>query len=120
MNFTMCAFTKTGNRFFKAMGTKGDITADMSSNKIRIRLFDQPEEEVVDVALMQDDFQGHGGGDSCIIADFLDMLINETEATERTTTLPNSMESHFLCLAIEESRKNGGKVVEMDKFRNRK
>ena len=118
MNFTMCAFTKSGNRFFKAMGTKGEIEGDMVSNKIRVRVFGQPE-EIVDVSLMQDDFQGHGGGDSGIVADFLEMLINETDATERTTTLPNSMESHFLCLAVEESRLNGGKVVEMDEFRNR-
>ena len=118
MNFTMCAFTATGNRFFKAMGTKGEIEGDMVSNKIRVRVFGQPE-EIVDVSLMQDDFQGHGGGDSGIVADFLEMLINETDATERTTTLPNSMESHFLCLAVEESRLNGGKVVEMDEFRNR-
>lgn len=119
MSFTMCAFTQDCYRYFKAMGTKGEIEADMKSNKIHIRVFGQPE-EIIDVGLLADDLKGHGGGDSGIIRDFLEMLINETEATERTTTLPNSMESHFIALAAEESRLNGGKCIDMDEFRSRK
>lgn len=119
MSFTMCAFTQDCYRYFKAMGTKGEIEADMKSNKIHIRVFGQPE-EIIDVGLLADDLKGHGGGDSGIIRDFLEMLINETEATERTTTLPNSMESHFIALAAEESRLNGGKCIDMNEFRSRK
>ena len=82
MSFTMCAFTEKCYRYFKAMGTNGEIEADMLSNKIHVRVFGEPE-EIIDVKLLANDLKGHGGGDSGIVNDFLDMLINETEATEQ-------------------------------------
>ena len=119
MSFTMCAFTEKCYRYFKAMGTNGEIEADMLSNKIHVRVFGEPE-EVIDVKLLANDLKGHGGGDSGIVNDFLDMLINETEATERTTTLEHSLESHFMALAAEESRLRGGELINMDAFKNGK
>ena len=119
MSFTMCAFTEKCYRYFKAMGTNGEIEADMLSNKIHVRVFGEPE-EIIDVKLLANDLKGHGGGDSGIVNDFLDMLINETEATERTTTLEHSLESHFMALADEESRLRGGELINMDAFKNGK
>ena len=119
ISFTMCAFTESCYRYFKAMGTKGEIEADMISNVIHIREFGKPE-EVIDVGALASDLKGHGGGDSGIVSDFLEMLLNGSEATERTTTLENSMESHFIALAAEESRLNGGKVIELESFKNGK
>lgn len=119
ISFTMCAFTESCYRYFKAMGTKGEIEADMISNVIHIREFGKPE-EVIDVGKLASDLKGHGGGDSGIVSDFLEMLLNGSEATERTTTLENSMESHFIALAAEESRLNGGKVIELESIKNGK
>ena len=119
MSFTMCAFTEKCYRYFKAMGTNGEIEADMLSNKIHVRVFGEPE-EIIDVKLLANDLKGHGGGDSGIVNDFLDMLINETEATERTTTLEHSLESHFMALAAEDSRLRGGELINMDAFKNGK
>lgn len=116
ISFTMCAFTENCYRYFKAMGTKGEIEADMQSNLIRVREFGK-DEEVIDIGTLTTDLKGHGGGDSGIVSDFLDMLLNDTEATERTTTLPHSMESHFIALAAEESRLHGGKSVDLEKFK---
>lgn len=116
ISFTMCAFTQDCYRTFKAMGTKGEIEADMKSNIIRVRRFGQGE-ETIDVGALADDLKGHGGGDSGIIGDFLDMLLNDKEATGRTTTLENSMESHFMALAAEESRLHGGALVELEAFK---
>ncbi len=116
ISFTMCAFTQDCYRYFKAMGTKGEIEADMKSNIIRVRVFGQ-EEEVIDVGALTDDLKGHGGGDSGIIADFLEMLLEDKDATERTTTLGNSMESHFMALAAEESRLRGGALVDLEAFK---
>lgn len=118
ISFTMCAFTENCYRYFKAMGTKGEIEADMRSNIIKVRVFGKPE-ETIDVGAIASDLKGHGGGDSGIVADFLDMLINETEATERTTTLPHSMESHFIALAAEKSRLHNGEAVDLEAFKNR-
>lgn len=118
ITFTMCAFTQDCYRSFKAMGTKGEIEADMKSNVIRVREFGKGE-EVIDIGAMANDLKGHGGGDSGIIGDFLEMLLEGGEATERTTTLPNSMESHFIALAAEESRLKGGAVVDLEEFKGR-
>lgn len=118
ISFTMCAFTQDCYRYFKAMGTKGEIEADMKSSIIHIREFGKPE-ETIDCKALASDLKGHGGGDSGIVADFLDMLLNDRDATERTTTLENSMESHFMALAAEKSRLNGGKVVDLEEFKKR-
>ena len=100
------------------MGTRGEIEADMLSNLIHVRVFGQPE-EVIDVGKLAGDLKGHGGGDSGIIRDLLDMLRSGAEPNERTTTLEHSMESHFIALAAEESRLHGGRVVELEAFKNR-
>lgn len=117
VSFTMCAFTENCYRTFKAMGTQGEIEADTRSNLIHIRVFGQPE-EVIDVGRLAGDLKAHGGGDSGIIRDFLELLRGGV-LNGRTTTLENSMESHFIALAAEESRLHGGRVVEMEAFRNR-
>lgn len=117
VSFTMCAFTENCYRTFKAMGTQGEIEADTRFNLIHIRVFGQPE-EVIDVGRLAGDLKGHGGGDSGIIRDFLELLRGGV-LNGRTTTLENSMESHFIALAAEESRLHGGRVVEMEAFRNR-
>ncbi len=79
----------------------------------------QMEEETIDVGKLSSDLKGHGGGDSGIIQDFLEMLLNDAEPNERTTTLEHSMESHFIALAAEESRLHGGQVVDLEAFKQR-
>lgn len=117
ISHTMCGFTGTGSRYAKFMGTKGEILADMSENTIKITEFGE-ETEIIDVKKLATDFSGHGGGDNRMVEEFLDMLINHTEPTVRTTSLDRSVESHYCALAAEESRINGGKVVALDKYRN--
>lgn len=118
IHFTMCAFTNDCYRYFKAMGTGGEIEADMKSNIIRVRVFGESE-EVIDLKALSGDLKGHGGGDSGIIEDFLNMLIEGAAPTERTTTLENSMESHYIALAAEESRLKGGELIDLQEFRSR-
>lgn len=118
ISFTMCAFTEDCYRYFKAMGTKGEIEADMKSNVIHVREFGKGE-ETTDVGKLSADLKGHGGGDSGIVKDFLEMLLSGAEPNERTTTLEHSMESHFIALAAEESRLNGGKVIQLTEFKDR-
>lgn len=116
ISFTMCAFTENCYRTFKAMGTKGELEADMKSNLIHVRVFGQ-EEEIIDVGKLSSDLKGHGGGDSGIVEDFLNMLLTDSQPNQRTTTLEHSMESHFIALAAEESRLAGGKVIHLETFK---
>lgn len=118
IHFTMCAFTSGGGRYTRFMGTQGDIVADMEKNTIAVTRYGQ-ETEVIDVSKLTSDFAGHGGGDSRMVEEFLDNLINGGEPTIRTTSLGRSIESHFACMAAEKSRKEGGRVVELDEIRGK-
>ena len=120
ISHTMCGFTATGSRYAKFMGTKGEIIADMTENTIKITVFGRKDTEVIDISQIASDFSGHGGGDNRMVEEFLDMLINKTGPTKRTTSVEQSVESHYCALAAEESRINGGKVIFLDKYRNGK
>lgn len=109
---TMSAFDATGSRYAKFFGTMGEIIADMSANTITITEFGKPT-EVIDVAKLATDFSGHGGGDNRMVEEFLDMIIEGKGPNNRTTSVERSVESHLICMAAEESRLNGGKVIEL-------
>lgn len=98
------------------MGTLGEIIADMGENTIQVNVFGK-EPEVIDVRTLATDFSGHGGGDNRMIEEFLDMLINESGPTKSTTSVEQSVESHYCALVAEESRLNGGAVIELDTYR---
>ena len=44
-----------------------------------------------------------------------EIMTNESELP--TTSIDNSVESHYMALAAEESRLNGGQLIEIAKFR---
>lgn len=116
LTFTMCAFTEDCYREFKAMGTKGEIYADMQENRIDLRVFGK-EAQTIDMEMLDADFKGHGGGDSGIVGDFLALVQNNFAANDRTTILADSMESHYLALAAEQSRKQGGARILLQDFK---
>lgn len=110
MQLTMSAFTAHGGRHTKLMGTVGEILADLHKNEIILMPYGG-EEQVIDVSKLSDDFSGHAGGDNRMVEEFLDMVSGRSEPTIRTTTLRNSMESHFMALAAERSRLENGRCV---------
>lgn len=115
LTLTMCAFTTAGSRAMTIMGTEGDIRADMSENTIRVCRFGGVS-EVIDVTKIADDFSGHGGGDKQLVAQFID-IVGGKEPDSKVTTLEASVESHLVALAAEESRRNGGKSIEIAPLR---
>ncbi len=114
VSFTMTAFTATGGRCIRLMGTGGEIYADMERNIIRVHSFGQDMEEI-DVNKLAADFSGHGGGDVRMVSDFLDLLEGKG-MSEALTTIGRSVESHYAALAAEKSRLAGGQVVVIDDF----
>ena len=55
----------------------------------------------------------HGGGDFNLVSEMIRILRrNDPEEIRRTTE--EALESHLICFAAEESRKNGGKVIELN------
>jgi hypothetical protein len=61
------------------------------------------------------DLSGHGGGDHRMVDKLYDVVALGDTAVN--TSIENSVESHYMALAAEESRVNGGQLVLLDKFR---
>lgn len=115
LDFTMCAFTSTGGRYIKLMGTMGDILANMETNEIRIGLFGK-EPEIIDVTTLSDDFSGHGGGDNVMVKQFLELVRSGQDGEGALTSIDVSVQSHVMALAAEYSRLHGGDKVELEQF----
>ena len=107
----MCAFTKACARQIRIMGTGAEIIGDMEKNTIEVLPFNG-ESELIDVTKLTDDFSGHGGGDARMVEDLLNLVSGESKGGA-LTSISHSVESHLAALAAEESRLNGGKVVEI-------
>ena len=116
-NLTMSAFTRTGGRQLKIMGTLGDCIGDEEENTIRVGIYGKPV-EYIDVRTLATDFSGHGGGDIRLIEDFLETIRSHGEVGGEhcVTTIENAIESHVMALAAEYSRLHGGEVVDLRKF----
>lgn len=116
ISFTMSAFTSTGGRTIKIMGTMGDINADMDENWIRIGEFGK-EPEIIDVTKLAEDFSGHGGGDFRMVEELLDDILEEKEPGCGLTSIDKSLESHYMAMAAEDSRLNYGQSISMDEWK---
>lgn len=101
--FTMTAFTGKVSRITRFMGTHGEVRANTETNKIEIYDFRNDSIKVIDV---KEPGSGHGGGDSGIMRDFLD-LVKTDKVEKRYTTGRVSIESHVIALLAEESRIKG-------------
>ena len=117
VSFTMSAFSAKGGRCMRIMGTKAEIWADMEQDLITLMPFGG-EEEVFDIRKIATDLSGHGGGDIKMVEDYLDVLEGKPMPSAMTT-IGRSVESHYVALAAEESRVNGGQLVYIDEFAKR-
>ncbi|MBQ6961779.1 MAG: Gfo/Idh/MocA family oxidoreductase [Clostridia bacterium] len=112
VNFTMTAFTAHGGRVIRIGGTLGEIYGDTKENIIKVMRYGQPD-EIIDVRTLTNDFSGHGGGDVRLVREFVDYVRGEIGASPTLTSIDRSVESHLVALAAEESRLNGGSVIEL-------
>ncbi|GMQ61354.1 Gfo/Idh/MocA family protein [Vallitalea maricola] len=110
-HLTMTAFCKDGGRHIKIMGTKGEITGDFDYNEIRIKRFPSEEVEVIDVAAQAG---GHGGGDTGLMEDYI-QLIKSSGKLKGKTEASISVQSHVMAFAAEESRLTD-KVIHIHEF----
>ncbi|MBQ9414377.1 MAG: Gfo/Idh/MocA family oxidoreductase [Clostridia bacterium] len=108
--FTMTAFTEKTSREIKLMGTKGQIDADMGTELIRVMPFGGEPYEI-DIKAMTDDLDGHGGGDHRMMSGLFDVI--EGVATDMKTNIDLSVQSHLMVFAADESRRQGGKLMEI-------
>ncbi len=116
VTFTMSAFNR-GGRKIRIMGTKGEITAEMSNDYVT--LFDLETREtqhisVTDAVTNESKSGGHGGGDRGIIQAFCRFLTGAYEGNA-ITDIATSVENHLVAFAAEEARLSGG-VVDMKEY----
>jgi len=116
ISHTMTAFTTTGSRYGKFMGTKGEIVVDMSENTIKTTLFGE-KTDTIDVTKLSDDFSGHGGGDTKMVEEFIMAVMQGKEVGNKMTTVDRSVESHCCAMAAEKSRLENGAVISIQDLR---
>ena len=115
----MIGFTARGGRDFHLFGTEGEILIIEEDDKIELRrYFEEPR--VWKISELVDELGGqgtgnHGGSDHRMI----DCLyqIYKTNKLSASSSIAASVESHYMALAAEESRLNGGKRIEIEKYR---
>ena len=116
----MEAFTARGGRDFRFFGTEGELELCEIEDRIVLRRFAQaPQEwkisELVD-ELGGQGKGGHGGSDYRMF-DYL-YRIYFTDKLNASSSVDCSVESHYIALAAEESRLEGGRLVELTEYRN--
>ncbi len=110
--FSMEGHTGYGRRRTRIMGTKGDIVGDEMT--LSVSNFSKRNAITYKAKELSQDFEGggHGGGDYRLVRDFL-QAVYQNDPSLLTSTIEDSMESHYIGFKAEESRNNGGKVIEL-------
>lgn len=107
--FSMEAFSPSGGRRTRVMGTTGYIEGDGSSFTVtdfRTRRKQVWDEKVSEIAEYKG--SGHGGGDLALMRDFVEAVAAQ-DASKLTSTIDVSVESHVMGFAAERSRRSGRK-----------
>ncbi len=106
--FTMSAFNNACDRTIKIMGTKGEIRASMDGNIVEVSEFGQGiMGGNVTQYHINHGSSGHSGGDEGIMEDFVRVL---KDGKANTNLLSQSVHSHIMSFATEESRLTGKTV----------
>ena len=97
-------------------GAKATLYGKFSSKGHQIRVHHHLNGEVEDVPVIDRGNSGHGGGDFGIVRSFLNTVRGQPD--DSATTARESLESHLLAFAAEESRRRKT-VIRMAEFRER-
>lgn len=115
----MEAFVKYGGRDIRFFGTDGELILNEAEDTITLKIFNG-KDTVWRIGQLSDEYGGqgaglHGGGDHRLIDKLYDILTNKTVNAD--TLLVNSVESHYMAIAAEESRLLGGETVALQRYR---
>lgn len=113
VSFHVCALTDNMDRWMHICGTKGDIVA--RGNEITVTRFGKMP-YIIDVEKLCADLSGHGGGDRNLIEDVIKITEKDSAEDFGLTEISRSVESHYMAFAAEKSRKENGRVIDMESF----
>lgn len=108
-SMTMCAFTNKCERIINLMGTKGQIRGNMEENEIIVEDFASGNTTKIKVKVPKG---GHSGSDVSMMKDFVELVAGGGTA-KSVSAASESIESHLMALAAEDSREHNGVVYEM-------
>jgi predicted dehydrogenase len=113
VSFNLSGFTNKMSRTIKVMCEDGEIRGDDSANIIEVTKFgsnanDGYVQKVIHTGAVTG---GHGGGDVALMNDFISLL--ETHSEESRSSIAQSVESHIMAYAAEQSRVSG-QVIDID------
>ncbi len=113
VSFNLSGFTNKISRTIKVMCENGEIRGDDSLNQIEVTKFssnaiDGFEQKVIHTGLTQG---GHGGGDVALMDDFICQL--EADSNNSRSSITQSVESHVMAYAAEQSRITG-EIVDVE------
>jgi len=108
--FSMEGHTSYGGRRTRIMGTKGDLVGDEST--LSVFNFSTRESITYKAAELAAGFDGggHGGGDWRLVRDFI-QAVSQKDISLLTSSIQDSMESHYIGFKAEESRNKGGVML---------
>jgi len=115
--FTLSAFGPKPTRKIRIYLEKGEIHGDLSEGSIRKIKYSGVKEadEVMQIDVPFKDH--HGGGDEFILKSFV-KSIKTNNPKYNLTSAEETLKSHLMCFAAEESRLKG-KLVNFQKYKNR-
>ena len=102
-SFTMQAFSQDCSRIIRLAGTEGEIFGDVENNSVILNDFINGTREKVEFATLAG---GHGGGDTGLMRSFLQQ-VRANDLSGGLTPANDSVDSHLLAFAAEQSRVSG-------------
>ncbi|UNK17185.1 Gfo/Idh/MocA family oxidoreductase [Paenibacillus sp. N3/727] len=108
--FSMCGFTYEQERRIQIMGTRGELRGEEG----KITVFDFLTGQKTEITIPSQS-SGHGGGDSGIVASFLNEVRNYN-GQETLTSASASVRSHLIAFAAEKSRLNHGQSINLNEY----
>lgn len=116
VSFNLSGFTNKMSRTIKIMCENGEIRGDDHANIIEITKFtsnmvEEYKQEVIHPGVV---YSGHGGGDSLLMDNFLELI--ETDEDISKSSIKQSVESHIMAYAAELSRTTGS-IIDLDELK---
>ena len=118
--FTMHGFSYTEGRTIRIDGTKATLLGQALDYGNTIKLYDHltgKEEFILRTKMNIEPESGHGGGDTLLMKSFIDS-VRDKSSVEPLSSAQESLESHMMAFAAEESRKTN-LVIDLDEFKSR-
>ncbi len=109
----MQGYSNFGNRTVRFDGTRGTLEGRFQKGDSELSVHDHRTGNVERFEYRFED--SHGGSDERLMADFVQAV--RGDGGTRMSGSVEAAESHLMALASEESRLNGGAVVDMEEFR---